>query len=89
MKNMDQTAGRVRIRTQELSWQVAGDHIVVLDLQGSEYLRINGTGRIIWELLVEPRAVDELVDVVTAEFDIDRETSQLRPHRYPYRGGTR
>lgn len=82
MENVDQAPTRARLRTRDLSWQVAGDHIVVLDLQGSEYLRIKGAGRTIWELLVEPRTVDELVDAVTADYDIDRDAATTDTERF-------
>ena len=78
----DHGSACARLRTRDLSWQVAGDSIVVLDLQGSEYLRLNGTGRTIWELLVEPRTVEELVNIVMDEYDIDRDTATTDTERF-------
>ena len=63
----------MQLRRDGLSWHTAGDEVVVLDLEGSVYLRVNGTGRVLWELLTEPRTEDELVDALVAHSGIERE----------------
>ena len=45
----------MQLRQENLTWQVAGDDVVVLDLKGSVYLKLNGSGKVLWETLVEPR----------------------------------
>ena len=39
----------MQLRQAGLTWHVAGDDVVVLDLEGSVYLKLNGSGRILWE----------------------------------------
>ena len=47
----------MQLRQDGVSWHVVGDDIVVLDLNGSMYLKLSGSGRLLWERLAEP--VDE------------------------------
>ncbi len=63
----------MQLRQENLTWQVAGDDVVVLDLRGSVYLKLNGTGRDLWEALVEPRTESELVSALVAKYGIDEE----------------
>jgi Coenzyme PQQ synthesis protein D (PqqD) len=63
----------MQLRRDGLSWHVAGEEVVVLDLEGSVYLRLNGSGRTLWELLTEPRTEDDLVDALVERYGIDRE----------------
>src|SRR4051794_10309625 len=44
----------MQLRQGDLTWQIAGDDVVVLDLAGSVYLKLNGTGRVLWEHLAGP-----------------------------------
>jgi hypothetical protein len=62
----------MRLRQQDLTWHVAGDEIVVLDLEGSVYLKVNGSGRVLWELLTEPRTEAELTSALVERFEIDQ-----------------
>ncbi len=62
----------MRIRQQDLTWHVAGDDVVVLDLEGSVYLKVNGSGRVLWELLAEPRTQDELTAALVDRYGIDQ-----------------
>lgn len=41
----------MRLRADELVWQVVDSEIVVLDLRKSVYFRINGSGATLWEQL--------------------------------------
>jgi Coenzyme PQQ synthesis protein D (PqqD) len=64
----------VQLRTEGLTWHVAGDEVVVLDLGGSVYLKLNGSGRVIWERLATPCNEDDLVAALLDAFDdVDRE----------------
>ena len=54
-----------------MTWQEVGDDVIVLDLDGSVYLSINGSGRVLWERLAEPCSQDELNDALVEHFGID------------------
>lgn len=66
----------MRLRRDGLSWHVAGEDVVVLDLGGSVYLRLNGSARVLWESLVEPRSDSDLADVLVEQFGIDRSLAE-------------
>lgn len=61
----------VKLRQAGLTWHVAGDDVVVLDLEGSTYLKLNGSGRVLWECLAEPCVESDLVDALTEQYEID------------------
>lgn len=54
-----------------MTWQVVDDEVVVLDLDGSVYLRLNGSGRLLWERLDAEASPDELADALVDEYGID------------------
>lgn len=63
----------MQLRQENLTWQVAGDDVVVLDLKGSVYLKLNGSGRVLWEALVEPCTESELVSALVEKYGIDEQ----------------
>jgi hypothetical protein len=63
----------MQLRQSGLTWHVAGDEVVVLDLQGSVYLKLNGSGRVLWERLAEPCTEVSLVTALREQFDVDEE----------------
>ena len=46
----------------------AGEDIVILNLQGNNYIALDAVGRRIWELLVTPRRVEELCAQLEGEY---------------------
>jgi hypothetical protein len=65
----------MRLRTEGLSWQRIDDHVVVLDLEGSSYLRLNATGAVLWEALAAGTERDALVRLLTERHDVDAGTA--------------
>jgi hypothetical protein len=65
-------SGALRLRQDGLTWNVAGDEVVILDLAGSVYLKLNGSARVLWERLSEPCTEADLVAALMDEYDIDR-----------------
>ncbi len=61
----------VRIRQAGLTWNVTGDDVVVLDLDGSVYLKLNGSARVLWEQLAEPRDETQLTAALVTRYGID------------------
>lgn len=57
-----------RLRGGGLSSCSVGDELVVLDLDGSQYLTIRGSGIFLFELLGVERDRDELVAALLARF---------------------
>ena len=50
--------------------------IVMLDPESDRYLRLNATGRLIWEALAEPATVAELAQVLSERGGISRERAE-------------
>ncbi len=72
----------VRLRPDGLSSREVGGELVVLDLKGSQYLTIRGSGVYLFELLHDERHPDELVTAVLATFDVDEETARRDVNRF-------
>ncbi len=49
--------------------------IIILDVPSGRYFGINDVGALVWGLLDGTRDRDAIVDAVTAEFDVDRDTA--------------
>jgi len=50
-----------------------GDEVIILGLDDSMYYGLTDTGARIWELIQVPRRIAEILDTLTAEFDVDHE----------------
>lgn len=66
----------IQLRQTGVTWQVVGDDVVALDFDGSVYLKINGSGRVLWERLVEPATETDLVGLLKERFGIDEERAE-------------
>jgi Coenzyme PQQ synthesis protein D (PqqD) len=63
----------MRLRQAGLTWHVAGDEVVVLDLEGSVYLKLNGSGRVLWERLAASSTEPELIAALVEQFGVDED----------------
>jgi hypothetical protein len=63
----------MQLRHADLSWQVAGDDIVVLDLVGAVYLKLNSSGRVLWEALAGSATQAELVSTLVGTYGVDEQ----------------
>jgi Coenzyme PQQ synthesis protein D (PqqD) len=63
----------MQLRQADLTWQSVGDDLVVLDLKGSVYLKLNGSGKVLWEALADGRSDSGLTSVLVDRFGIDEE----------------
>jgi hypothetical protein len=68
------TTSRIRRVPWAVTETVAGE-TVLLDPVGDRYLRLNGTGAALWELLAEPRAPDELSRVLADRHAVDADVA--------------
>ena len=66
----------MRLRQAELTWHVAGDEVVVLDLAGSVYLKLNGPARVLWEHLAEPCDEAGLSRLLVDRYGIDAQRAE-------------
>ena len=57
----------MQLRQADLTWHLAGDDVVVLDLEGSVYLKLNGSARVLWERL-RPTTESDLVAALIEPF---------------------
>ena len=64
----------MRLRRAELTWHDTEDETVVLDLQGSVYLRLNGSATVLWGRLAESVVTaPELSEVLVEQYEIDHD----------------
>ena len=59
-----------KLRDNGLVWNVVGEDIVVLDLDGSVYLQVNGSGRVLWEALSNGSTQQEMARLLRERFEI-------------------
>lgn len=59
----------------QLSCDLAGE-AVILDIKSGEYYGLNAVGGHIWNLIQEPKAVNDVLSVLLEEYDVDRERCQ-------------
>jgi hypothetical protein len=61
-------------RNEEIIAAGLGEETILLNANTWTYVHLNETATRIWERLGETRNVDELVELLTAEYDIDPRT---------------
>lgn len=72
----------MRLRKRDLVWQNLDDEVVALDLAASTYLRINGSGALLWRQLETSATRDQLVDALAGRFDLTREQAAADVERF-------
>lgn len=65
----------MRLRDSGLSSRKISGEVVVLDLESSRYLTINGSGVLLFDMLHEEHDRDELVAALLAAFEVDEDTA--------------
>ena len=63
----------MELRQAGLTWHAVGDDVVVLDLEKSMYLKLNGTAKILWECLTTSSTEVELTALLEERFGIAEE----------------
>lgn len=63
----------MELRQAGLTWHVVGDDVVVLDLEKSTYLKLNGTAKMLWERLTTSSTEVELSTLLVERFGIPDE----------------
>ena len=70
------SSSTLSIPVDDVVWREVGDDLIVLELATSSYLMINGTGKVIWESLVEATSEDALVALIVDSYDIPDEQAR-------------
>jgi hypothetical protein len=60
-------------RNEEIAWSELGDEIVVLDIEEGTYYTLNQVSAEIWKLADGKRTIAEIVDLIFAGYEADRE----------------
>jgi hypothetical protein len=64
-------SSRVKVSDDTLFQELSGE-TVLLELSRGVYYGLDEVGTRIWNLLAEGRSLEETVDVLVAEYDVDR-----------------
>lgn len=72
MHNAVSNDTRLIATKRHVACTVSGE-VVILHLDEGVYYGLNAVGTRVWQLLDQPRRVDEIIDALVAEFDVDRE----------------
>lgn len=60
-------------RQDEVIWREVDGRVVGIDLRASRYFSLNPTGTLLWKLLAEGAAAEELTDKLAADYSLDRD----------------
>lgn len=60
-------------RSDVISADMDGE-VVMMDIMTGKYYNLGTTGGAIWGLLETPRSLNDLVNELTAKYDVDRKT---------------
>ncbi len=63
----------VKLRNEDLVWQDIEGEVVILDLRGSVYLTVKGSGALLWPHLIEGTSKEDLIAVLVRRYAIDEE----------------
>ena len=72
MKKQLSGSSVIRAVTDQVSCDV-GDEAVILHLKSGEYFGLDAVGARVWNLIQEPRTVNDIQDVLLDEYDVERE----------------
>ena len=56
--------------TEGISWRDIKGELIVLQLASGEYFSFNEIGRLTWLFLAEHKTIAQVVEAVTAEYDV-------------------
>jgi len=62
----------IRAASEQVSCDLAGE-VAILDVKSGTYYGLNAVGARIWNLIQEPRTVNEIRDTLLKEYDVETE----------------
>ena len=63
--------GSTVVASEEQVSSDLGDEVAILDFKAGMYYGLDSVGARVWNLLQEPRAVTEIRDILTSEYEVD------------------
>lgn len=72
----DSTEPTHKLDPKAVEWRLVDDEVIALDLRTSNYIALNPTGAVIWQALADGATETELVERLTAEFEVDADTAR-------------
>jgi hypothetical protein len=66
----------VRLRGEGLIWRRAGDELIALDLDSSQYFAANETATAVWDALADGATREELVTMLCARFEVEQHVAE-------------
>jgi hypothetical protein len=65
-----------RLAPDDVDWRPVDGELVAIDRRTSEYLALNATGALLWQALLDGATTDELVDLVTGRYPVERDQAR-------------
>ena len=62
--------------TDEFVWKEIGQQVVVLQFETGAYWTLNDTASFIWKSIVEGYSPEEVIERLSAEFNVSKESAQ-------------
>lgn len=66
---------QLRLRKTDLQWRAVEGEVVALDVRGSQYLGVNESGALLWDLLAAGTTKEALVGQLVATHGLDQEAA--------------
>jgi hypothetical protein len=66
----------LKLRSDALEWREVEGEVIVLDLEGSVYMSLNGSGAVCWRALADGATREEIANRLTERFDVSRERAE-------------
>lgn len=64
------------MRSSGLSWREVGGEVIVLDLERSHYVNLNGPAALLWRQIADGALVPQLIAELVAAFDVGPERAR-------------
>jgi hypothetical protein len=68
------TADTILVRDTEPAFVTLEENVVLLSVRRGAYFSLNRVGTQIWNMLIEPRRVGDIFDVLAQTHDVDADT---------------
>jgi hypothetical protein len=72
----------IRVREGAAVWRRLQDHTIILALDAAVYLRLNETASELWTQVVEGTTRDDMIALLTRQFDTDEQTAARDVDRF-------